>query len=496
MTASPLLHRIVILVLFTTICAFYCAAIRPGHDWDDDFAMYILHARNLAEGRAYADTGYIFNPEYPLLGPASYPPGFPILLAPVWALRGLDLTALKLVGIACFAGALAFVFCLDRAFSGSCLSPSARIVLVSLAALSPPFVVHVNFMGSDFPFLLFLFAALFLMDRIYSHPNPPLISALPVTALMLAAYSTRAIGLVLIPSLILFVLIRHRRISLSALLASALAGILFALEFLASDSLNSSSLFRLDGHTIATNLWIYAVTLRHFFAGERTLSLVLWGVCTVLASIQFLRQAASAKQVPIGWIFGLLYMLVLLVYQPNEPRFLFPVFPIYLALALGALEGLLGLAASHWSMLAAAKSSAITVALTSAAVVCFGAAYFFGAAYLGLDREPIREGFLDPDFVQVAAFLRDQTQPADTILFRKPRLLALETRRHALTYALAPGLGDFVQDVRPSYIVVTESPQVGLASDEQFLWPYIRNHEDALRLVYRNSEFRVYHVLE
>ena len=487
MTASPLLHRIVILVLFTTICAFYFAAIRPGHDWDDDSAMYILHARNLAEGRAYADTGYIFNPEYPLLGPPSYPPGFPILLAPVWALRGLDLTALKLVGIACFAGALAFVFCLDRAFTGSSLSPSARIVVVSLTALSPPFVAYVNFMGSDFPFLLFLFAALFFMDRIYSHPAPSLISALPVTGLMLAAYSTRAIGLVLIPTLILFVLIRHRRISLSALLASALGGILFAVEFLASDSLNSGSLFSIDRHTIATNLWIYAVTLRHFFAGQRTLSLVLWGICTILALIQFLRQAASAKPVPIGWIFGLLYMLVLLVYQPNEPRFLFPVFPIYLALALGALEGL---AASRWSMLAAGKRTATTAAVTSAAVVCFG------AAYLGLDREPIREGFLDPDFVQVAAFLRDQTQPADIILFRKPRLLALETRRHAFTYALEPGLGDFVQEVRPNYIVVTESAQVGLASDEQFLWPYIRNHEDALRLVYRNSEFRVYHVLK
>ena len=62
---------------------FYLATIRPGHAWGDDFAQYIHHARNLATGVPYAATGYIYNPYNPTIGPRTYPPGFPLLLAPV-----------------------------------------------------------------------------------------------------------------------------------------------------------------------------------------------------------------------------------------------------------------------------------------------------------------------------------------------------------------------------------------------------------------------------
>ena len=42
---------------------FYLATIREGHDWGDDFSMYIRHAQNIAHGEPYAETGYIYNPQ-------------------------------------------------------------------------------------------------------------------------------------------------------------------------------------------------------------------------------------------------------------------------------------------------------------------------------------------------------------------------------------------------------------------------------------------------
>src|SRR5436309_10610680 len=72
---------------------FFSLTLRPGHDWGDDFAHYIGHARNLVEGRPYRDTGYLFHPR--VNNPDTYPPVFPLLLAPVYMLRGLDLTSLK-----------------------------------------------------------------------------------------------------------------------------------------------------------------------------------------------------------------------------------------------------------------------------------------------------------------------------------------------------------------------------------------------------------------
>src|SRR5438093_11141663 len=62
---------------------FYLATIREGHDWGDDFSLYIRHAQNIARGAPYAETGYIYNAQNPGIGPRIYPPGFPVLLAPV-----------------------------------------------------------------------------------------------------------------------------------------------------------------------------------------------------------------------------------------------------------------------------------------------------------------------------------------------------------------------------------------------------------------------------
>src|SRR5579883_3684007 len=102
------------ILIIVAIFVFSACTIRDGQVWDDDPAQYILHARNIAEGRPYSQTGYIFNPEYGTLGPRSYPPGFPLLLAPVWALRGLDLNAMKLLECGMFAAALALLYVLYR----------------------------------------------------------------------------------------------------------------------------------------------------------------------------------------------------------------------------------------------------------------------------------------------------------------------------------------------------------------------------------------------
>jgi hypothetical protein len=63
------------------------------HDWGGDFSLYI------AEARAIAENGTIVEPDYVHLGrlsPVTYPPGLPLLLAPVYAMFGLDFQMLKL----------------------------------------------------------------------------------------------------------------------------------------------------------------------------------------------------------------------------------------------------------------------------------------------------------------------------------------------------------------------------------------------------------------
>ena len=85
-------EKIYIGALLVAIGTFHTATVRQGHLWADDFAMYVHHAQNLVEGRSYTDTGYIFASV--VVGPKYYPPIFPILLAPIYRVSGLNLIPL------------------------------------------------------------------------------------------------------------------------------------------------------------------------------------------------------------------------------------------------------------------------------------------------------------------------------------------------------------------------------------------------------------------
>jgi hypothetical protein len=52
--------RILSFSIILAVGGFFLATIREGHGWGDDFSLYILHARNIAEGISYQQTGYIY----------------------------------------------------------------------------------------------------------------------------------------------------------------------------------------------------------------------------------------------------------------------------------------------------------------------------------------------------------------------------------------------------------------------------------------------------
>src|SRR5262245_35441851 len=99
--AKPERTLLWILLIISAVGIFYLTTIRQGHAWGDDFSMYISHSRNIVEGRPYADTGYIYNPKK-VVAPKTYPPVYPLILAPVYRLWGLNLTAMKMEVVVIF----------------------------------------------------------------------------------------------------------------------------------------------------------------------------------------------------------------------------------------------------------------------------------------------------------------------------------------------------------------------------------------------------------
>src|SRR6185312_12497697 len=63
--------------------------VHSYHQWGDDYAQYIKEAQNIAAGRPYYQSNYVFNPLNTIYGPPLYPPGFPLLLSPIILYWGL-----------------------------------------------------------------------------------------------------------------------------------------------------------------------------------------------------------------------------------------------------------------------------------------------------------------------------------------------------------------------------------------------------------------------
>ena len=64
------------------------ATLKDGHNWGDDFAQYIINAKNIVTHKPYSE-GII------LENTVTYPPGFPLLIAPFVKWFGVNLKILK-----------------------------------------------------------------------------------------------------------------------------------------------------------------------------------------------------------------------------------------------------------------------------------------------------------------------------------------------------------------------------------------------------------------
>ena len=214
--ARVLVHPVMVIFL---IGVFYLVTIRPGHRWGDDFSMYILHARNIVQGIDYQDTGYLYDPFLAVIGPKAYPPVFPLALAPVYAFFGLELTPMK-VEVICFFLLFLGVFYLS--FKND-LTPSLMALTLAVIGLNPSIWNFKDDVISDFPFLFFVYLTLFVIQKAYTGPKPArrkVTLAVLTGVLVYLSFGTRNVGIVILPALFLYDLIRSRRPSLFPWIAS------------------------------------------------------------------------------------------------------------------------------------------------------------------------------------------------------------------------------------------------------------------------------------
>jgi len=480
---APLAHHGAAVGLILLIALFYGLTIRQGHEWGDDFAMYIHQADNIVANRSSDGTGFVFNPHEAGYSPAAYPPMFPALLAPVIKLYGHNLTAMKLEQIAFFALALGLIYVYYRRE----LPWPYLLALIAILGFNPSFWEAKDRIGSDIPFLMLVFLSAALV-------YPPS-RRLPAwwgwgqsVALGLTLYvccSMRSLGLTLLPGLVLYELARHRKLTRLAIVAPALCLLIMFLQrkLLATSLTSYTSMFLPTVHMVLSNAIGYSRDVAEIWprsAGKAYAHLLF--VITLLAAAYGVSRRARRGWTPME-AFLPFYAIALLLWPGHGGiRYLYPFVPVYLFYALLGFREV-------------AASRGPRVERAAAAVFLLLIAFPYAAQYRQANYGTIPESVGLPSFVDLCRYIDRNTGPADIFVFRRPRALSLFAGRPTSIYTLDAAASQpenewaYFRQIEAKYAVVATGQ---FPEDAEILMPALESNSASVDLVYRNSDFALY----
>jgi hypothetical protein len=465
-------------VVLLGIAAFYTLTLRRGNFWADDYALYIHHAKNIVEGRPYADTGYVYNPDVADYSPRAYPPVFPLLLAPVYRVFGFNFLAMKFEVVIFF---LLTLVVLSFYWSGDLRRPSL-IALLLILGLSPIFWGFKDSIVADIPFLFFFYLVAWVTQSAPRNTSTWWAWAAVNGFLLYLCAGTRTIGLTLIPGFLLYELLCRKLTRFTAVsLVAFSAFLLVQRRLFGSGEQSYADQLHPTLSTVVSNAKLYS----HDFMMLWTRSLglgfcvALFLITTVVACYGFaihLKHGLRALDV-----FLVPYLAMVLLWPaPQGIRFLLPVIPYYAYLMLLGLQGLPRFLPVHWTKVATA-TLLLLIATSYAAA-------FSHAAYGTIRQTDGRASFND-----LCRFIENHTSPQDVFIFRRSRALSLFTSRPAATYDPRHDnhLATYLANIHANYIV--SSPIFD--EDRTILTPFIHSHPNQLTEVYENPDFHVYRVL-
>ena len=465
-------------LLVAAVAIFYIATIRDGNFWADDYALYVHHALNIVEGRAYAATGYIYNRDVPDYSPRAYPPVFPLLLAPIYWVYGLNFHAMKVEEIVFFLLSLVAV----TAYWNRDLKWPYLLVFIAVLGFNPHFWSLKDSVVADIPFLLFFYLTALVAARSRREGHRWREWAVLTGILLYLCIGTRTIGLTITMGLVFYDLVKYRKLTRFVVTA---VGVCFALILAQRMIIGAGEQSYADQlHPSSTTLLANVHEYMSAFVGlwgqpwGRTASITVFAVTTCLAALGMRKHLAKGLTTVEAFLVP--YLVVVWLWpSPQGLRFLLPLIPFYIFLVFLGLEEFVKFA-EH--------SKVKMVAAVPVLVIALSYATFFRYANYGA----IHQTDGRPSFNDLCKFIRVNTSPADVFIFRRSRALSLFTARSAGVYSLnqPDQLSGDLDRFNAAYIVA--SPL--FEEDRRVLIPFVHSDLSQLNEVYENSDFQVYRV--
>ena len=429
-TPSPLssdIRKKRLLLFLITACSgvliLFC--IDAGHDWGDDFALYIAETKAILGGslsELYHTNRLAMEQSFWHLGPYLYPIGFPLLLTPLYLVFGVNFVAFK---VYCGLFLIGSVWLLDRLFKADFHAPWVSLILLAMVAFNYHFVSHANYVLSDLPYVWFSLLCLWLIRKERSVAGQVLLGGL-----IFFSYLIRDIGIVLLPTLLAFQWQQNygKKIAWPDLLRLSIPYVVFGAGFLIDHAFLPGVG---ENHMTAffTNLGLqpafagikYYLKLipSFFFAGyfPTNVEFILFTpFFFLLGTGMFICRKTHLYLV----VYLTLTLLILCIWPWKNTRFLFPAIPIIIfftlkgtfraaqALSLGprVLQGGLAL------------FLAVYLALNLPAIIAYGRA----------ETNDIKT----PEMLSIYRFIEENLPENSIVGFKKPRMMRLMTDRQSI----------------------------------------------------------------
>ncbi len=465
--------------IVAALYCFYIVTMRAGHGWGGDFALYLMHARNLAFFREYTHTAFLYDAGGMIMSPRNYPPMLPLVLAPVVRFFGIDYFALRCVTSALIVLSMVPLYLLAR----RTIPSGAALILIVLSGLSGSILDFKDAVASEAPYFFFSFLALAVATRAWES-GLFRTSAIPLGiatgACCAAAYLSRSVGLALFPAFFLYEIVRFRRVSRFTWIAIATFGLLAAgADRFAHFSGGYEGQFAHSPCEVISHAASFLRELSYVWInGKRhPLRYLTWVVSSALAVIGLYRNFRRGSSFT-DW-YALIFIAGCSLYHAYDSRYIAPIMPIYL---LWAAQGLVIL---HEKLPAPAMRTIAAVSLLLA----------FSCEALNIasmDRTPITDGVMNPNFQATLAWL-GKGVPADAVTVSwNPRVIGLYTGLVSASPAKTPEwnyTADYYGRIHAGYDILF-SGEPG----DQARAGLIARHPEAFQRVFANQEFSIYRI--
>jgi hypothetical protein len=417
-----------LLIIILASLILGAATLTRGHEWGDDFAWYILQAKSIWTGTTsefIQQSAFTNSESTTYVGPLAYPWGYPLILIPAYAIKGIHPMALKLPAVLFYAGFLVCLYALLQVR----LSQTESLLLVAVFAFNPLLLRFLDQILSDIPFLFFSTLALWLVTR---KQTRTLQDNMVIGVCIFLVTFLRATGILLLGCFLLvefFRLLNHRNDwktvkqivlgSFVVCVSFVLLWILNSVLFLGGGESYVSQYAGLSLEKILHSTVAYFNVYSLFF-GEAA----GWEYLYYILVIFFLIGLWKQRKEDLFFVFFFVFWMIVHIAYPywQGPRYIFPLLPIFIYFTFQGMKFLLQKLPQQQTKIGVRALYGFWALITVMFLFISGR-----NAYLNLQHDRSINGPFDPYSQEVYQYIRNETPAKSVVIFFKPRVMVLMT---------------------------------------------------------------------